>query len=325
MMIARRLFLASIPGLALFAHAVAQSERVWRVGHLWPSTAHDRALSLSTFLAGLRALGYVESKNLVVEYRLADGRLEALPALAQELVSLKVDVIYAVSTPAALAAKSATKTIPVVFVAVSDPVGSGLVESLSRPGGNVTGFTDVGVDLIGKRLDLLKQTIPRLKRVAVLGHQPSTLWEPTWKEAQAAARQMQIEVVPVVISTPSEIEDALERLDRPVQALLVAPQLVFVHHRRKIIDLALRARLPATYEFRAFAEDGGLMSYGPDYVALERKAARHVDKVLKGIKPADIPVEQPTDYELVINLKTARAIGLQIPESVLVRANEVVR
>ena len=324
-MISRRHFLGSFSSLAVASLAVAQSERVWRIGHLWFSTAHDGAPYLEGFLAGLRALGYVEGKNLVLEYRLANGRLETLPALARELVALNVDLLYTPATPATQAAMRATTSIPIVFSGVSDPVGSGLVQTLSRPGGNVTGLTDAGVDLAQKRLDLLKQTIPRLRRIAVLGDQASTLWEPTWKEVQAAARVLQIEVTPLVITTPSQIEDALARLDRTIQALLVAPQAVFYVNRQKIIDFTLKARLPATYEWRTFVEDGGLMSYGPDFVALHRQAARHVDKVLRGAKPSELPVEQPTHYELVINLKTARAIGLQIPESVLARANEVIK
>jgi putative ABC transport system substrate-binding protein len=324
-MISRRRFLGSFSGLAVASLAVAQSGRVWRIGHLWFSTAHDGAPYLRGFLAGLRALGYVEGKNLVLEYRLANGRLETLPALARELVALNVDLLYTPATPATQAAMRATTSIPIVFVGVSDPVGSGLVQTLSRPGGNVTGLTDAGIDLAQKRLDLLNQTIPRLRRIAVLGDQSSTLWEPTWEEVQAAARVLQIEVTPVVITTPTQIEDALARLDRTIQALLVAPQAIFYVNRQKIIDFTLKARLPATYEWRTFVEDGGLMSYGPDFVALHRQGARHVDKVLRGAKPSELPVEQPTHYELVINLKTARAIGLQIPESVFARANEVIK
>jgi putative ABC transport system substrate-binding protein len=323
-MISRRHFIASLSALAISSAAMAQSERVWRIGHLWLSTGQDGEPYLKGFVAGLRSLGYVEGKNLLIEYRLANGRLDALPALAQELVNLNVDLLYTPSTPATEAAMKATVTIPIVFVGVSDPVRSGLVNTLSRPGGNVTGLTDVGVDLTQKRLDLLKQTIPRLKRVAMLGDVTSTLWDPAWKEAYGAARAMQIELVPATITAPNEIEQVLARLDGNIQALLVAPQPVFYVNRKKVIDLALQARLPATYEWRTFVEDGGLMSYGPDYVALHRKAARHVDRVLKGVRPAALPVEQPTDYEFVINLKAARAIGLQIPEAVLVRANEII-
>jgi putative ABC transport system substrate-binding protein len=323
-MISRREFIASLPVLATPSVAIAESERVWRIGHLWLSTARDGEPYLNGFMAGLRSLGYAEGKNLLIEYRLANGRLEALPALAQELVNLNIDLIYTPSTPATQAAMKATTTIPIVFVGVSDPVGSGLVQTLSRPGGNVTGLTDIGVDLTEKRLDLLKQTLPRLKRLAMLGDSTSTLWEPAWKETYAAARAMQIEVIPTTIKAASDIEHVLARLDGSIQALLVAPQPVFYVNRQKVIDFTLKARLPATYEWRTFVEDGGLMSYGPDYVALHRKAARHVDRVLKGVRPAALPVEQPTDYEFVINLKAARAIGLQIPESVLVRADEVI-
>jgi putative tryptophan/tyrosine transport system substrate-binding protein len=285
----------------------------------------DRTPYLEAFREGLRALGYIEGQNILIEHRSAEGRLEELPALARELANLKVDVIYAPSTNAALAAKEVTNSIPIVFVGPSDPVGSGLVTSLSRPGGNVTGMTDAGIDLTGIRLDLLKQLIPRLKRVAALGDPGSTLWEPTWREAQAAARQLQIEIVPVLIATPSQLESAFAKLDRGVEALFVAPLPIFWVHRRRIFELASRARLPAIYEWRTFPDDGGLMSYGTDYVALNRKAARHVGRILKGAKPADLPVEQPTEYELVVNLKTAKALGITIPQSVLLRADEVIR
>jgi putative ABC transport system substrate-binding protein len=261
----------------------------------------------------------------LIDFRFAEGRLEAFPALAQELAKLKVDVIVAPSTPAARAAKAATSSIPIVFTNVSDPVGSGLVASVPHPGGNVTGITDAGVDLAAKRFDLLKQIVPHLKRVAALGHPADTVWESTWREAQAAARQLGIDLVPVLVTTPDQLETAFAGLNRRVQALFVASQLLFVVHRRKIIELASLARLPAIYEVHDFPPAGGLMSYGANYLVLSRNAARYVDKILKGARPADLPVEQPTDYELVINLKTAKALGLTIPQSVLLRAKEVIR
>lgn len=324
-MISRRLFLASA-GTLIFAYQIgAQTRKAWRLGYLWPSVVKDRTPYFEAFREGLRTLGYIEGQNIQIEHRIAEGHLEALAALAQELVRIKVDVIVAPSTPAARAAKEATTSIPIVFVGVSDPVGSGLVTSLSRPGGNVTGMTDIGVDLTGKRLDLLKQIVPRLKHVAALGDTASTLWEPVWREVQAAARQLQIEAVPVLIATPNQLESAFAKLSRRVEAVFVAPQPVFWVHRRKIIELAAMEKLPAIYEWRTFAEAGGLMSYGPSFVALNRHAARQVDKILQGARPADLPVEQPTEYELVINLKTAKALGLTIPQSVLLGAAEVIR
>jgi len=324
-MISRRLFLASA-GTLIFAHQTgAQTPKVWRIGYLWPSVVKDRTPYFEAFREGLKALGYIEGQNILIEHRIAEGRLEALPLLAEELTNLKVDVIVAPSTPAARAAKEATTSIPIVFVGVSDPVGSGLVTSLSRPGGNVTGMTDIGVDLTGKRLDLLKQIVPRLKRVAALGDPGSTLWEPTWREAQAAARHLVIELVPVLIATPNQLDSSFANLNRRVEAVFVAPEPLFWVHRQRIIELASMEKLPAIYEWRTFAEAGGLMSYGPSFIALNRNAARQVDKILKGARPADLPVEQPTEYELVINLKTAKALGLTIPQSILVRADEVIR
>jgi putative ABC transport system substrate-binding protein len=234
-------------------------------------------------------------------------------------------VIVAPSTPAARAAKDATDSIPVVFVGPSDPVGSGLVVSLSRPGGNVTGLTDIGLDLTGKRLELLKQIVPGLKRVGVLGDPADPLWEPVWREAQASARRQQIDVVPVLVTTQAQLETAFADLGVHVQALHVAPQALFFVHLRRLVGLAYQARLPASYELRAYPEAGGLMSYGPSHVALSRSAARYVDEILRGVKPGDLPVQQPTVYELVINLKTARAMGLTVSQSLLLLADEVIR
>jgi putative ABC transport system substrate-binding protein len=323
-MISRRCFLASAGHLVLFGQATAQPPKVWRIGYLAPGMPDDEPL-LQAFLQGLRALGYIEGQNIVIEHRTAEGQFDTLPALAKELARLKVDVIVAPTTPVARAAKGATTSIPVVFTIVSDPVGSGLVTSFSHPGGNVTGMTDMDVDLAGKRLDLLKQLLPRLKRVGALGYPADKVWEPEWKEAQEAARRLRIDIVPVLITAPNDLEIAFVALNRRVEALLVAPQAFFAVHRRSIIELASRSRLPAIHERRVFPEGGALMSYGPNYAALLRKTARHVDKILKGTEPADLPVEQPTEYELVINLKTAKALGLTIPQSILARADEVIR
>jgi len=324
--LSRRLFLVST-GTLILAHQTRaeQSAKVWRIGYLSRAAPNDSPYDVEAFREGLRTLGYVEGQNILIELRFAEGRLEAFPALAEELVQLKVDVIVSPWTPAARAAKGATTSIPIVFVAVSDPVGSGLVASLPHPGGNITGITDVGIDLAAKRLDLLKQLVPRLKRVAALGHPADTVWESTWREAQAAARQLRIDLVPVLVTTPDQLETAFAGLNRRVQALFVAPQLLFSVHRQNIIELASLARLPAIYESRRYPDAGGLMSYGANYRVLYRNVARYVDKILKGARPADLPVEQPTDYELVINLKTAKALGLTIPQSILLSAKEVIR
>jgi putative tryptophan/tyrosine transport system substrate-binding protein len=323
-MISRRQFLASAGSLILARQARAQTSKLWRIGYLTPIAQDDDAPYWHVFREGLRTLGYIDGENIVIERRFSDN-LEALPALARELVRFKMDVIVAIATPAALAAKDATASIPIVFIAPSDPVGSGLVRSLSRPGGNVTGLTDMGIDLAAKRLELLQQVVPRLKRVAALGTIADPVWKPAWVEAQNAARRLQLEIVPLIVSVPDELESAFNNLDRRIQALYVAPQAVFYVYRQKIIELATRARLPAIFELREFASSGGLMTYGTDLRALYRNAARFIDKILKGTKPADIPVEQPTEYELVVNLKTAKALGITIPQSILLRANGVIR
>lgn len=324
-MISRRLFLASAGTLIFVRQTRAQTPKVWRIGFLTPLAPSDDAKYWQGFREGLRALGYVEGQNIVIEKRLAEGRLEALQAFAEELVHLKADVIVAITTPAARAAKVATNSTPIVFVGPSDPVGSGLIASLSRPGGNVTGLTDMGIDLAAKRLELLKQVVPRLKRVAALGNPGDPVWKPVWQEAQEAARHLQIDVVPALIAGPNELETAFAALDRRIQAIYVAPQAFFYVNRQKIIELASRAKLPAIYELGDYAYSGGLMTYGTNFVALYRNAARYVDRILKGAKPADLPVEQPTELELVINLTTATALGLTMPESILLRADEVIR
>jgi putative ABC transport system substrate-binding protein len=323
-MISRRSFLAGAGALLLSRQASAQPAKVWRIGWLAPEIP-EAARYLQGFKEELRAFGYIEGQNIVIEYRSSAGRTEALPALAEELVQLKVDVIVAPTTPVARAAKAATSSIPVVFTIVSDPIGSGLVASFSRPGGNVTGMSDMGVDLVARQLDLLKELVPRLKRVGAVGHPADKVWDGVWSKAPAAARQLQIEVVPVLIRTPNDFETAFAGLNSRVQALLISPQAFFSAHRRRLIELELSSRLPAIHEFRGFPDEGALMSYGPDYPAIVRKAVRHVDKILRGARPADLPVEQPTEYEFVINLKTAKALGLTIPQVLLERANAVIR
>jgi putative ABC transport system substrate-binding protein len=294
---------------------------MWRIGYLEGGGEDFRA----AFFEELHAVGYVEGQNLVFEYRSAEGRVESLPRLARELASLKPDVIVAPTTPVARAAKAATTSIPVVFMVVSDPVGSGLVASLSHPGGNVTGTTDMGVDLIGKQLDLLKQLVPNLKRVGILGNPRDQVWDGVWREAPAAARSLGLDIIPVLVKTPSEMQGVFADLNRRVQALLVAPQLFFSLHRQEIVELESMSKLPATHELRKFPDAGALMSYGPNYAALFRKGAQRVDRILKGAHPADLPVEQPTEYELVINLRTAKALGLIVPEVILARADDVIR
>jgi putative ABC transport system substrate-binding protein len=281
------------------------------------------------FLQGLRDLGYVEGRNVVIEYRSAEGKLERLPALAAELVALKVDVIVTGGgTPTALAAKQATRTVPVVFSSAADPVTDGLVTSLARPGGNVTGLTNLTPELVGKCLEQLKQAVPGVSQVAVLW-QPDAAGEHTDKDmlqgAEVAARALGVRLQFVKARGPGDFDRAFLDMTRArAGALAVWGNAIFNSERRRLVDLAAKHRLPAVYTSRDFVDAGGLMTYGANLADLFRRAAAYVDKILKGAKPADLPVEQPTKFELVINLKTAKALGLTIPPSLLLRADQVI-
>ena len=325
----RRAFLGTLAGGLLAAPLVAEAQqaaKIARIGYLGrKANSHLHA----AFLQGLRDLGYVEGRNVVIEVRDAEGRNERLPALAAELVALKVDVIVAVATPAALAAKQATKTIPVVFTALADPVTSGLVTSLARPGGNITGVSFLAPEQVGKRLERLKEAVPGVSRVAVLwqpGDVPETTAKNLLKEAEVAARALGVRVQFVEARGPADFDRAFSDVTRArAGALTVLTSPMFVTERRRLVDLAARNRLPAVYGLREFVDAGGLMSYGSNTADVYRRAATYVDKILKGAKPADLPVEQPTKFELVINLKTAKALGLTIPPSLLQRADEVIQ
>ena len=279
------------------------------------------------FRQGLRDLGYVEGQNIAIEYRWAEGRFERLPDLAAELVRLKVDVIVSVVTQASLAAKNATRTIPIVMVAAGDPLGSGLVASLARPGGNVTGPSSMLAELAGKELELLKETVPNVSRVAVLWNPANAVWQAQMLRAtEVAARALGLQLQLLEARGPDELEGAFAAMTRErASALLVQVDVIFALHARRIADLAAKRRLPAMYGSREHVEAGGLISYAPNVPDVFRRAATYVDKILKGAKPADLPVEQPTKFELVINLKTAKALGLTIPQAVLIRADEVIR
>ncbi len=281
------------------------------------------------FRQGLRDLGYVEGRNLVIEYRFAEGKSERVPSLAAELVALKVDVIVAVTTPEALAAKKATRTLPIVFVAAADPVTSGLVSSLARPGGNVTGLSSFFPELVGKRLELLTQAVPGVSRVAVLWH-PGFLPERTEKDmlkgAEVTAQALGVRLQFLEARGPADFDRAFSEMTRArAGALTVLGTTMLFNERRRLVDLATKSRLPAVYPWREGVDAGGLMAYGPNIPDLFRRAATYVDKILKGAKPSDLPVEQPTKFELVINLKTAKALGLTIPPSLLGRADEVLQ
>jgi putative ABC transport system substrate-binding protein len=285
-----------------------------------PASAHDVIRRV------LRDLGYVEGKNIAFEYRYTEGKLDRLPAFVDELIRLKVEVFLTSSTAETLAAKNATSTIPIVFYSGGDPVAGGLVDSLARPGGNITGFTFISPVLAGKRLELLKETIPKLSRVAVL-------WEPQdpgsaqeWKESQLPARELGLQLHSMEVSSADKVENAFNEATKARSAALaVTRSSVINRNQKRIADLAAKNRLPAIYPRGDFVESGGLMSYGADQIEPYRRIASMVDKILKGTKPADIPVEQPTKFEFVVNLKAAKQIGLTIPPNVLVRADKVIR
>ena len=279
------------------------------------------------FLQALRDLGYIDGQNVIIEYRWAAGKAARLPALAEELVRLKVDVIVGGATPVIQALKEATKTIPIVMLIAADPVGTGFVASLARPGGNITGMVAISPELAGKRLELLREVLPKVSRVAFLAHGGDPAHKLFVKEAQEAAERFRMKFHPVVIGGPEEFESAFSAMIKErAGALVVQPLFIgFLLQGRRIAELAAKNRLPTISDVNQFAEEGGLMVYGPDRVALFRRAATFVDKILKGSKPADLPVEQPTKFELVINLKTAKQIGLTIPPNVLARADRVIR
>jgi putative ABC transport system substrate-binding protein len=300
--------------------------KVPRVGILGPRNLSDGAGFFDAFRQGLRELGWVEGQNIAIEYRLAEGRLDRLPHLAAELVRLKVDVILATSTPPAVAAKNATTTIPIVMATSADPVGQRLVASLARPGGNVTGLSfSVGLEVVGKELELLKETVPTVRRVAVLSNPANPGHALAIKNVQSRARALGVQLLLLVARDPNEFEPAFAAMTRErAGALLVVPDAVFGLHRARLQDLAVKSRLPAMYGLREHTEAGGLMSYAVDLRDSFRRSATYVDKIPKGAKPADLPIEQPTKFELVINLKTAKSLGLQVPETLLARADEVI-
>jgi putative ABC transport system substrate-binding protein len=328
----RRAFIGALTGGLLAAPLAAEAQQattVARIGYLATNLAtspHTR----EAFRQGLRDLGYVEGRNLVIEYRSAEGKRERLPALAAELVALKVDVIVteAGNTVVPLAAKQATRTLPIVFAAAADPVGSGLVTNLARPGGNVTGLSNLTAELIGKRLELLTQAVPGVGQVAVLWL-PGALGERTEKEmlteAEVAARGLGVRLQFVETRDPADFDRAFSDMTRArTGALTLLPSNMFLREHRRLVDLAARHRLPTVYALREFVDAGGLMSYAASLTDSSRRAATYVDKIFKGAKPGDLPVEQATKFELAINLKTARALGLTIPPALLQRADQVI-
>ena len=302
-----------------------QSKKIPRIGFLTLLAKPDP--HEKEFLLGLRELGYIDGQSITIEYRRAAGKVDRLPALAEELVRLKVDLIVAHATPVVQAAKNATTTIPIVMLGAADPVRSGFVASLARPGGNITGNSNIQPELAGKRFELLREIVPKLSRVAFLAHGGDSAHKLFLKETQEAAEGLRIQVRPVVIGKAEEIDAAFSTMNRErAEALIVQPLFIrALGQGQKIADLAVRNRLLTVSDGNGFAEAGGLLFYGPDLATRYRRGAIFVDKILKGAKPADLPVEQPTKFELVINLKTAKQIGVMVPPNVLARADRVIR
>jgi putative ABC transport system substrate-binding protein len=320
----RRRFIEAIAGglvAAPLGAGAQQAGKVYRIGFLRAGQLLENYVE--GFRQGLRERGYVDGQNVVVEFRATDGSFDQLPRFAEELVRSKVDVILASAAPAALAAKKVTTSVPIVFVGVHDPVELGLVSSLVRPGANITGLSTNAADLAGKRLELLRAIIPRLRRVAVIWHPANPTNPIQLKGAQVAARTLGVQLVAVPVQGPNDIDTAFTTV-RGTDGLLMLESPFFTTHRARLAELAAKSRVPAIYGQSEYVAAGGLMSYGTDFQDLFRHAARYVDKILKGAKPADLPVEQPTKFEFVINLKTAKALDLTIPPSVLARADEVI-
>jgi putative tryptophan/tyrosine transport system substrate-binding protein len=326
----RRAFLGALGGALLVRPLVAGGQpaaKVYRIGYLSAGSISANPRVLEAFREGLRELGRIEGRNIIIEYRSAEGRFERLPDLVAELVQLKVDVIVAAPTPAALAARNATQTIPIVGTSLTDPVRLGIIASLARPGGNLTGVSySVGADIFGKDLDLLRQAVPKVRRVAVLSNPAGPSQRLTMRNIKAAAQSLGLQLVLVEARGPGEFDGTFAAMARErAGALFVVTDPAFIPHRARLVELAARHRLPSMFTQKADVEAGGLMSYGPNFPDMYRRAATYVDKILKGAKPADLPIEQPTKFELVINLKTAKALGLTIPPSLVQRADEVIQ
>lgn len=312
--------------LGSLAAQAQQTRNVSRIGFLGNSTAALEASLVGAFREGLRDLGYVEGQNVQIEYRWAEGKYDRFPALIGELLAQKVAVLVTAGTPATLAVKKATTSVPLVMIAVGDPVGTGIVPSLNYPGGNITGLTSISTEMDAKRLELLREVVPTVSYIAVLWNAASPLQVLAEKQVQAAAQELRMKVLSLGVKTEEDIKDALAVMAREQpDALLVLADRLLLHHRALIMDFAMRHRLPGVYAYRELVEAGGLMSYGPSYADMHKRAAYFVDRILKGVKPGDLPVEQPPTFELVINLKVAKALGLTIPPSVLLRGTEVIQ
>ena len=323
----RRALISLLGGAAAWplAARAQQSHRVPRIGVLLLGTPASFAGRTQAFVEGLRDLGYVEGSTVAIEWKWGQDQVDRLPDLAAELVRSQVDVIVTGGTPPAKTLKNAARTIPIVMAIVGDPVAAGLVDSLARPGGNATGFSIVATDLSGRRLHLLNEIVPGLSSVAVMSNVENPQSQMELSETQSAAGRLDLRLHSVPISADTSIEDALEKIKKePVQALIVVTDAILYSQRRQILDWTAGNRLPAMYPYREFPEAGGLISYAPNARDLFRRAASYVDRILKGANPGDLPVEQPTKFELIINLKTAKALGLTMPDKLLATADEVI-
>jgi len=321
------LLTTALLSIAPFVEA-QQTGKIPRIGHVSGSgNANNPEPSVQAFRQGLRDLGYIEGKNILVEYRSAEGKLDRAPALVAELVQLKVDVLVTAFLPGIRAAKEATKTIPIVFVTGVDPVATGIVDSLARPGGNITGLTTLARELSGKRLELLKEVVPKVSRVGVLWDANAEAPAISFKEYESAARSLKIPLQSLEVRGPNvDLDGAFRTAAKGrVNALIAISNPVLSRYAKRLAELAIKNRLPSMYERSQYVETGGLMSYSSNVAESYRRAATYVDKILKGAKPADLPVEQPMKFEFVINLKAAKQIGLTIPPNVLVRADRVIR
>jgi putative ABC transport system substrate-binding protein len=322
----RRQFITLLGGAAAWplAARAQQGAKVFRIGFLFYGSSGSSP-ELDAFRRGLREFGYIEGQNIAVEYRFASGQVERLPDLAAELVRLKPDVIVAPATPASLAAKQATGTIPIVFAGVADAVGAGLIANLARPDGNVTGLTSISAELGGKRLELLKRLVNNASRVAVLYNPADRSNVLVLKELQEAAPALTLTLQPVEVREPSEFEGAFAAMTRDrADAMFGSAGILTFQHRQTVVDLAANSRLPTLWGHRQFVEAGGLMSYAVNFYDQIRRTAAYVDQILKGAKPGDLPVQQPTKFEFILNLKTATALGLTVPATLLARADEVI-
>ena len=315
--------------LALLVAPLAAAQppaKVPRIGYLGSGSPSAGAPLLEAFRQGLRELGYVEGQNLFIDYRWGEGRPERFPALAGELINLRVGVIVTASNPAVTALQQATRTIPIVVAILGDPVGSGFVASLARPGGNITGFSIQAEDLAGKWVELFREAVPKVTRVAVLAVSQTPSHRTFWTEIQGAAKALKVTPRRQEVAGPDEIERAFASFTKGrAEGLIVLPHAITIERRTQIVGLAAKNRLPGMYPNSLFVEAGGLMSYGTSFSDLFRRAATYVDKILKGAKPADLPVQQPTRFELVINMRTAKALGLTFPQSILIRADQVIQ